>query len=150
MKHLRIYVDASVIGGCADEEFEEASRSLLQVAHRRQATLVVSDLLTEELLEAPAEVREVMASLPPQSVERVKVTAESEALCEAYLEAEVVGPSSRNDAHHVALATIARADFIVSWNFKHLVHFEKIRGFQAVNLREGYSPIEIHSPLEVV
>jgi hypothetical protein len=39
---------------------------------------------------------------------------------------------------------------IVSWNFKHIVHYEKIRGFNAVNQLEGYAPIEIHSPLEVI
>ena len=32
-----------------------------------------------------------------------------------------------NDAMHVALATVAKAD-VVSWNFKHIVHFDKIRG----------------------
>ena len=51
---------------------------------------------------------------------------------------------------HVALATVSRADMVVSWNFKHIVHFDKIRGFNAVNLREGYLPIEIRSPKEVV
>ena len=39
---------------------------------------------------------------------------------------------------------------IVSWNFKHMVHYDKIRGFNAVNLREGYGAIAIYSPLEVV
>jgi len=39
---------------------------------------------------------------------------------------------------------------IVSWNFKHIVHFDKIRGFNAVNLREGYLPIEIRSPREII
>ena len=48
------------------------------------------------------------------------------------------------------LATVSRADLVVSWNFKHIVHWEKIRGFNAVNLREGYPPIEIRSPREVV
>ena len=71
-------------------------------------------------------------------------------LRDAYLAAGVVGPSSRNDAEHVALATVARADLIVSWNFKHLVHIDKIRGFNAVNLRDGYPTLEIRSPKEVV
>ena len=48
------------------------------------------------------------------------------------------------------MATVARADLIVSWNFKHLVHIDKIRGFNAVNLRDGYPTLEIRSPKEVV
>ena len=67
-----------------------------------------------------------------------------------YLAAGVVGPASLLDAHHVAIATVARADMIVSWNFKHIVHHEKMAGFNAVNLREGYPPLRIFSPLEVV
>ena len=39
---------------------------------------------------------------------------------------------------------------IVIWNFKHIVHHEKIRGFNAVNLNLGYPRIDIYSPLEVV
>jgi hypothetical protein len=54
------------------------------------------------------------------------------------------------DAHHVALATIAKADLIVSWNFKHIVHVDKIRAFQPVNLVQGYTSIDIRSPLEIV
>ena len=57
---------------------------------------------------------------------------------------------SANDAFHVALATVARADMIVSWNFKHIVHYEKMRGFNAVNLKEGYGQLEIHAPPEVI
>jgi hypothetical protein len=71
-------------------------------------------------------------------------------LCEAYLEAGVVTPQSSNDAHHVALATVARADVIVSWNFRHIVHLDRIRRFNAVNLRDGYPLIDIRSPKEIV
>jgi hypothetical protein len=45
---------------------------------------------------------------------------------------------------------MSRADLLVSWNFKHIVHWDKIRGFNAVNLREGYPSIEIRSPQEVI
>ncbi len=37
----------------------------------------------------------------------------------------------------------------MSWNFRHIVHFDKIRRFNAVNLEAGYKPISIHSPREV-
>jgi hypothetical protein len=51
---------------------------------------------------------------------------------------------------HVANATVGGADMIVSWNFRHIVHFRKIRGFNAVNLKEGYATLAIYSPREVV
>jgi hypothetical protein len=55
-------------------------------------------------------------------------------------------PSS---AFRIALATVADVDIVVSWNFRHVVRFEKIRLFNAVNLEFGYKPIQIYSPREV-
>jgi len=39
---------------------------------------------------------------------------------------------------------------IVSWNFKHIVHYEKIRLYNAVNALHGYASVEIRSPREVI
>ncbi|KAA0222400.1 MAG: hypothetical protein KJ057_01230 [Phycisphaerae bacterium] len=88
--------------------------------------------------------------MPRESVEPLTTTPESETLRDAYLRAGVLTAKSSEDAHHVALATVAKADLIVSWNFKHIVHFEQMRGFNAVNLLEGYQTIEIRTPKEVV
>jgi len=112
--------------------------------------LLISDLLIDELEYAPAAVTAPFESLPDECIERVFSTAETEFLRDQYLAAGVVGPDSAIDAHHVAVATVSRADLIVSWNFKHIVHVEKIRSFNVVNLREGYPPIDIRSPEEVV
>jgi hypothetical protein len=50
---------------------------------------------------------------------------------------------------HIALATIAVVDLLVSWNFRHIVRYDKIRLFNAVNLEQGYRAIQIHTPREV-
>ncbi len=150
MKRLRIYIDTSVVGGCLDKLFAIESRALMEMARRGEVTLLVSDLLVIELARAPEEVQAIYGGLPEAALEPVYQTEESERLRDLYLSDGVVGAGSKEDAHHVALATVASADVIVSWNFRHIVHFEKIRGFNAVNLREGYSPIEIRSPRELV
>lgn len=150
MSRLRIYVDTSVVGGCGDEEFAEESLALFNMARKGEAFILVSDLLAQELVHAPEKVQNVLLSIPGENLEEIQRSGESERLCQAYLNAGVVSAQSKNDAHHVALATIARADVIVSWNFKHIVHFDKIRYFNAVNLREGYALIDIRSPKEIV
>jgi len=150
MKHLRIYVDTSVIGGCLDDEFAEESRALLDMARRQDVTLLVSDVLADELLKAPMAVQEVFDALPDDCLEWIHIGSEQEELQQQYLDDGVVTLASKDDALHVAAATVASADMIVSWNFKHIVNFQKMRGYNAVNLREGYSTIEIHSPREVV
>lgn len=150
MKRLRVYIDTSVIGGCLDQAYAEPSRALLRRADLGQVVLVVSELLRQELIRAPKEVQAIVASLSNASIEDATISREAEVLRDAYLSADVVGSTSSADALHVALATVHHADVIVSWNFRHIVHLEKIRGFNAVNLREGYGPLEIRSPRELV
>ncbi len=77
-------------------------------------------------------------------------TAEADALADAYLAHGIVGPGSRSDALHVGLATVAHVDVVTSWNFRHIVNLGRIRLFNAVNLEQGYGPIEIPSPREVL
>lgn len=92
----------------------------------------------------------VLVDLPPQQVEIVSTSPESDGLRNAYLEAGVVGPASTNDAAHIAVATVSNVDLVVSWNFKHIVHFEKIGGYEGVNSLRGYRSPRIYSPREVV
>lgn len=150
MHRRRVYIDTSVLGGCCDEEFAPESRALIEMAVRGEIVLLLSDLLFQELEGAPADVLAVVRRLPEDSFLPVTATTESEDLRDSYMAAQVVGPSSEDDALHVAIATVSNADLIVSWNFKHIVHVDKIRRFNAVNLVQGYQAIDIRSPKEVV
>lgn len=71
MHRQRIYVDTPVIGGCVDEEFAEESRSLLDLARQGEISLLLSDLLFQELEDAPASVAEIAAGLPSESYELI-------------------------------------------------------------------------------
>jgi hypothetical protein len=150
MKKLRVYADTSVFGGCFDPEFAVESRQLFEEVRRGRFVLVVSDTLVAELEAAPPEVRRLLEELGKDRTESVGVTAEAEALRDAYLAAGVVGRASIEDAEHIAIASVAAVDLIVSWNFRHIVHFEKIAGYNAVNLLQGYPAMRIFSPKEVV
>ncbi len=150
MKRLRIYADTSVYGGCFDDEFTEPSRRFFEEVGAGRFILVVSETVAYELESAPPEVAGLLGSVPEPFYEAVAVDEETEELRDAYISAGVVGPGSLADAEHIASASVAGADAIVSWNFKHVVHFEKIRGYHAVNIREGYAAVPIHTPMEVI
>jgi hypothetical protein len=79
----------------------------------------------------------------------VTLTAEVSLLRDAYLQAGIVGARWSNDAAHVAAATVARADAIVSWNFKHIVRLEKMKGYNGMSLLNGYGILTIITPREV-
>jgi hypothetical protein len=78
------------------------------------------------------------------------VTAEVLGLQQAYLDAGIVSERFATDALHVALASLAGASMIVSWNFRHIVNFQKIPKYNAVNRLHACGEIAIYSPLEVV
>ena len=149
-RSLRVYADTSVFGGCFDDEFKTESIRFFEEVRQRHFVVVVSNVTLDELELAPNQVRGVLAGLPAEQVELVNTSAESDELRNAYLEAGVVGPASTNDAAHIAVATTSSVDLVVSWNFKHIVHFEKIGGYEGVNSLRGYRSPRIYSPREVV
>lgn len=146
----RIYTDTSVIGGCLDEEFEEPSRALFDRFLRGEDVVVISELTLLELEGAPPEVQAILEDVSPTHREDIEFTEEASRLADQYLQSGVVGEASRVDAQHIATATVHRTDVLVSWNFKHVVNLDRIRGYNSVNLREGYPMLEIRSPQEVL
>jgi hypothetical protein len=112
--------------------------------------LVLSEVTGDELSGAPLKVRQVLQGLPAAAVEQVDVTPECRVLQAAYLRAGVVSRKSESDALHIACATVWQVDLVVSWNFKHIVRFDRIAGFEGVNTLRGYRSPRIYSPLEVI
>ena len=148
MRSLKAYLDASVYGGCFDEEFREDTDLLIEAIKSGRLMAVVSDLVVSELLPAPEAVRDVLSSLSENLVD-VVVSAEAYALRDAYLAAGIVGPRWAVDALHVACATVERVDAIISWNFRHIVRLDRIKAYNAVNFAEGYGILTILSPKDV-
>jgi len=145
----RAYADTSVFGGVFDEEFREASEAFFELVRRGRFSLLVSDIVRREIESAPAQVKDYFALLAAY-MELVSFDERVLALREAYVVSGIVGRQWSDDAGHVAAATVAGADVIVSWNFRHIVHFDKIRLYNAVNGLHFYRPVEIRSPAEVI
>ncbi|MCH7545140.1 MAG: PIN domain protein [Planctomycetes bacterium] len=150
MSTLRLYADTSVFGGCFDTEFSVYSLKLFDEIRQGRFLLILSETLLVELQEAPDQVQQVLANLHEDHHELIEKTGKIIALRDAYVSTGVVGTSSLLDAEHIASATVAKADLIVSWNFKHIVHYEKIRGYNAVNQMNQYPGLDIRTPREVV
>jgi hypothetical protein len=141
----RIYIDTFIVGGYFDEEFREDTIKLFERLENNEIVFVVSDLLDLEL-NAPQRVRELLLKYSAEKFERIELTEESVILGDTYIKEKVVGKTSITDCRHIALATISKVDVLASWNFKHIVNLDKIKGYNSVNLRLGYMMIEIRSP----
>jgi len=115
-----------------------------------EAILVVSDVMIAELAGAPDHVQAVLRDVIPTNVEYVALNDEATRLAEEYVRQGALSPRMIADAQHIAVATVARVDVLVSWNFKHIVNLDRIHKYNSVNLREGYALLEIRSPQEVL
>lgn len=146
----RLYFDSSVFGGVYDEEFEEISSLLFEKVKIGQIICIYSDLVVAELSKAPLNVREHFQNLPKEHLEFVEISEEAYGLANNYLAEKVVGQTSADDCRHIATATINKVDYLVSWNFKHIVNVFRIRGYNSVNLKNGYMQLDIRSPKEIV
>ena len=150
MKKLRVYLDTSVIGGCFDPEFKEWSVALMEDFRQGRYIAVVSDVIAKEIGPAPDFVQKLHTELVALPAEVVHVDEDAISLVQHYMTHGVLSQRFMNDMLHIALATIAEVDVLVSWNFKHIVRLDKIRLFNAVNLEQGYKPLIIYSPREVI
>ena len=144
-RKLTLYLDTSVIGGYYDDEFMLDTQLLFREILAERYDIAISDLTLKELVKAPENVRSLFQELTI-SFNEITVTKECVELATEYMMENVVGQASIDDCIHIATATIHKVDILVSWNFKHIVNIHRIRGYNAVNLKNGYQTIDICSP----
>jgi predicted nucleic acid-binding protein len=145
-----LYIDTSVFCGYFEPEFELWTRILFDKITAGEYRVLYSRLTDVELTSAPQAVRDLALNLPESVLERLDISDQAIELAEHYINENVVGKSSRADCIHIALATLHNADILVSWNFKHIVNINRIRGYNAVNYKYGYKILEIRTPREIL
>lgn len=138
-----------MLGGYFDDEFKEATQELWRQMEQGRFRFFTSLVMVDELTEAPERVRELFTTtFVPGNI--LEVTGEMEQLAAAYMTQAILTPKYSDDARHVAVCTVARIDYLVSWNFRHLVNVEREKGFNVVNLLQGYPTLRIVNPLELI
>ena len=86
--------------------------------------------------------------IPADCFHYIEMTDEIKALALSYIKEKALVKASKSDAYHIALVSVNRLDCLISWNFKHIINYDKIKMFNAVSLRLGYPLIDIRSPLD--
>lgn len=142
----RLYIDTSVFGGFFDEEFSEFTKPLFKRFQNGDFKLLFSSITQEELSFAPENVKSLVKSIKTEITEFIDASDAAVDLATQHITEKVVGQTSFDDSLHIALATINRADFLLSWNFKHIVNIQRIQGYNSINIKNGYKQLEIRSP----
>lgn len=144
----RIYIDTSVLGGYFDPEFENPTKKLFERIKNSDFSIYFSEVNETELFLAPQQVKELVKTIPADCYKHIDLDDESKTLAETYIKEKALGQASLNDAYHIALASVNRLDCLVSWNFKHIVNFDKIKLFNSINIKLGYPLIDLRTSLE--
>ena len=135
---MKFYADTSVWGGYYDKEFSEWTFPFIEQARQGRFVIVLSDVTLSELQEAPEEVRDLPTTIPPLFIETVTSTNAQFTLAGHYISEGALTQKFYSDAQHIAIATILKVDSFVSWNFRHMVNFFRIKQYNAINLKFGY------------
>ncbi len=149
MAPIRAYADTSVFGGVFDDLFARPSTVFFDQVRSGRFKLLSSAVVRDEVAAAPERVRVLFQELGAL-MEMHEVLDDAVDLQLAYLDKGIVGEGCLADALHVAMAAVLRARVLVSWNFKHIVHFQKAPLYNAVNAIRGYPEVTICSPQEVI
>jgi len=155
MDSMKIYLDTSVIS-CLDApqtpERMIHTQLFWDTAKRGEYELVVSNVTLDEMNACPEPKRSFMrmklAEIPYLS--RVEESDEAVRLANLYVKEGGLSPASRNDAIHLAIATINECDCVVSWNLKHMVNIRAKNAVAIINKRENYKPLEVWLPASMI
>jgi len=147
---IKYYLDTSVYGGYFDPEFEIVTRQWFDRFLSEDAVIVQSFLTNIEICNAPTKVRDLYHSTPSERIIHVDYSAEIDQLAIRYIEAGVNNQNNIADCLHVATASVSAADALISWDFKHILHPDRVLGYLTINQLAAVPKLKILSPNEAL
>ncbi len=150
MNTVKVYLDTSVISYLDQEDAPEKmkeTRELWEIFKKGQHDIYISDVVVYEIYKCSMGKREILLDYLDQIEYNIIETDENTvSLAEKFIDFGVLKRKSYDDCRHIAAAVLAGCDMIVSWNFKHIVNENTIRGVKAVTTHEGYKDLMIYPP----
>jgi len=149
-QQLSAYIDTSVVGAYYDTR-DERRRELTREfwGRLREFSPHVSSLVLDELAAVgKASLRNKLIGLVA-GFKILPITGDAHILARKYLDAGVVVENFYGDALHLAVASVHRMDYLVSWNFRHIVNVRTRNLVSTININNGLRQLEIIAPPEL-
>ncbi|MCL2643246.1 MAG: hypothetical protein FWD52_07025 [Candidatus Bathyarchaeota archaeon] len=155
MRVSKIYLETTLFNFYfADDAPDKKQDTLKLFEEIRQGKYepYASEDVVRELLDTPdSDKRIKMANLVNDyGIVLLPSSDEAEELADVYVNEGVIPLKYRTDGVHIALTAVFNLDFIVSYNFKHIVKRKTVEMTELINYREGYKKVGIYSPAEVI
>jgi len=154
VKKLKLYLDTSVISYLSADDLPQQMSDTLKLWEEIKLGLydiVISDVVIEEVMQCPQPKRDVLLKhLAQIDYFRDEISPEINELALQVIKLGVLKEKSRADCLHIATAVVNQCDYILSWNFKHMVNVKTIKGVRAITNLCGYNNIDIIQPTMLV
>lgn len=150
MNKIKIYLDTSVISYLDQMDVPEQMKETQEVWELFKKGLYeiyISDVVVYEINKCSGEKRKTLLDYLDRIEYNIIETDEGTVeLAEKFIDFGFLKRKSYDDCRHIAAAILAGCDFIISWNFKHIVNVRTIRGIKAITTYEGYKDLMIYPP----
>ena len=146
---LITYVDTSLVSYLtgrlsSDEvvaEYQQASRNWWRNAPGR-FEIFVSELVLKEASKGNRDAARLRLKAL-EGVARLDVTKDTGKLADALLDARAVPSGEKSDATHIAISVTCGVDFLLSWDFKHIVNPNVLPKIEQVCRQMGYAELPV-------
>ncbi len=117
---------------------------------RREQFLCVasSEVVREASMGDPQEARKRLEIL--RSLTVLTLSAEAESLTRALLSTGALPARAQADAAHLAIAAASKADYLLTWNCRHLANAQILRRLEAEARRVGWKLPKVCTPPELM
>jgi len=153
MRKQKIYLETTLFNFYFDKsrDAHDATVKLFKEVGAGKYEAFTSGTVIEESEKAPAEKRDARLALVGEyNIATLQATEEVRRLAGIYIAEGIIPSKYKTDGIHIAIATVNGLDAIVSMNFQHIVRQKTTQMTRKVNVENGYLPIDIISPMEVV
>jgi predicted nucleic acid-binding protein len=150
-RKITIYLDTSVISALFDEKNPQR-QFLTQVFFENIKTFnaYVSEVVLAEIDDTRDKQLKEKLREKAKSFKILPIDEESRALADKYVRQGAIPSDYPEDALHISIATINGIDYLLSWNFEHIVKVKTRRIVNMVNASGGYPDLEIITPAELI
>lgn len=154
MKKLKIYLDTSVLNFVYAEDVPDkmmVTKKFFREIKRKTFHTFISDVVIDEVNKTQEPKKTKLSKLIKKfNLGILPLDQRCEKLAERYLEHKLIPIKYRNDAVHIAIATVNEIDVLVSWNLEHMVKLKTVKGVNLINREVGCKEIDIRTPEEVI
>ena len=150
-KKIKIYLDTSVISALFDArnpERQELTENFFEKIE--MFDIFVSDIVFAEIDDISNENLKKLMREQIIEFNILQIDEETSKLADEYVKNGAIPSAYSEDALHIAISTLHEIDYLLSWNFRHIVKMKTRKIVNMVNFTLGYPDLRIITPAELL